>query len=93
MDSPEAGSTRTTLALVLGARDQSAKESGSAEFLVPGQSGANDLHLGAFALAGGRISFGSTGVGLKIDHVTAHMTKGFCTGEEIVSREVVSEAA
>ncbi|WPZ37264.1 hypothetical protein T8K17_25645 (plasmid) [Thalassobaculum sp. OXR-137] len=82
MDSPEAGRTRTTLALVLGARDQSAKESGSAEFLVPGQSGANGLHLGAFALAGGRISFGSTGVGLKIDHVTAHMTKGFCTGEE-----------
>ena len=82
MNSREAEQTRTALALVVCAQDRSVKESGSAGFLVPEQGGAYDLRLEAFAVAQCRMFFGSTGIGLKIDHVTGHLTQGFCTGDE-----------
>lgn len=82
MNSSDVGQTRTALALVLCSQDRSEKENANVGFLVPGQSGAKGLLLGGFALTQGRMSFGSAGIRLQIDHVTGHMMEGFCTGDE-----------
>lgn len=82
MNSSVVGQTRTALALVLATRERSTKETANTEILGAGRRGAQGLLLGAFALARGRISFGSAGIRLKIDHVIGHMKERFCTGDE-----------
>lgn len=82
MNLSKAERTRTIIALVPRAQSRSAKENSSSGFVRSIRSGADDLLVSAFALARGRISFGSAAIGLRLDHVVGHATEGFCSDDE-----------